>query len=104
MAIGTSRWLVMRCFTAPNPLANKSLGFSSGSHGRLLLSRARCGGFHCVHNVLVPGAAAEVAFEPVANLVFAGRRVTIENLLRSHNHSRRAESALQSMLVPESFL
>src|SRR5215471_4977072 len=72
--------------------------------GRLLLSRARCGGFHCVHDVLVARAAANVAFEAVANLLFGGRRITIDDLFRRHDHSRRAESTLQPMFVPERFL
>src|SRR6516225_8180246 len=55
----------------------------------LLLSGAGCGGFHCVDDVLVSGAAADVAFEPVANLLFAGSGVTVDNLLGGRARSRR---------------
>src|SRR6516225_402553 len=70
----------------------------------LLLSGAGCGGFHCVDDVLVSGAAADVALEPVANLLFAGSGVTVDNLLGGHDHPRSAESALEAVLVPEGFL
>ena len=98
---GDEPWVL----AAADALANKSLGLNSrGGHGRLLLSRARCGGFHCVDDVLVSRAATDVALEPMTNLVFGGGRIAIEDLLRRHDHAGRAESALEAVLVPERFL
>src|SRR5215472_10536181 len=70
----------------------------------LLPARARCRGFHCVDDVLISGAAADIAFQAMPNLIFSRGWIALQNLLRSHDHSRRAESALQPVLVPERFL
>src|SRR4029077_2544261 len=49
-------------------------------------------------------ATAQIAFEAVTDLFFGGLRVTLQQLIRGHDHARRAEAALQAMLVPEGFL
>src|SRR5215510_4201117 len=55
-------------------------------------------------DVLVSGAATDVAFKSVAN-IFAGRAgVTVEQLRCGDDHAGRAVAALQSMSFPESFL
>ena len=70
---------------------------------RPCLSRARRG-FHRVHDVLVPGAAAQVAVQAVPDLLLAGVGVAVQDLLGGHDHARRAEAALQAVLIPEGFL
>jgi hypothetical protein len=54
--------------------------------------------------VLISGAAANIAFQSFADFLFRGIGVPIENLLGRHDHTRRTEPALQSVLVPEGFL
>src|SRR5665213_725205 len=61
-------------------------------------------GSHCVHNMLISGAAAQVALEPMPDLLIARVGIAIQDLLRRHDHARRAEAALQSVLIPEGFL
>src|ERR1700744_1163737 len=57
-----------------------------------------------LHDVLVAGAAAQVAGDRPPH-VFLGRvGVAVEQLLGRHHHARRAEPALQPVLLPEPFL
>src|ERR1700716_2229757 len=55
-------------------------------------------------DVVVTGAAAEVALEPQSDLVLRRVGVALEQLLRRHDHAGRAEPALGAMLVPERLL
>src|SRR5438093_4305625 len=55
-------------------------------------------------DVVVAGAAAEVAFQPVADLGLRRPRRALEELGGRHDHARRAEPALQAVLFPEAFL
>src|SRR6266542_5975769 len=55
-------------------------------------------------DVVVAGAAAEVAFQPVADLGLRRPRRALEELGGRHDHARRAEAALQAVLFPEAFL
>src|SRR4029077_17969674 len=55
-------------------------------------------------DVVVAGAATEVAFEAVANLGLAGALVPLEELVGGHDHARGAEAALEAMLLPEALL
>src|SRR5690606_37388963 len=57
-----------------------------------------------LHDVLVASAAAEVALQPVANLLFGRIRVALEQVGRGHDHAGRAVAALQAVLLPEAFL
>src|SRR5690242_18724609 len=61
-------------------------------------------GSHGVDDVLISGAAAQVAFQPVPDFLFTGIRIAFQDLLGGHDHAGRAKTALQAMLVPESFL
>src|SRR5215210_746563 len=58
-----------------------------------------------VDDVLVPGAAAEVALEPAPDLV-VGEPVAVrpEKLDAGHDHARRAEAALEGVPLPERLL
>src|SRR5215467_3670952 len=62
------------------------------------------GALHCLHNVLVTRAAAYIAFQAMPDLFIRGIRIALQDLCRSHDHPRRAESALQPMMLPESAL
>src|SRR6266540_4212126 len=55
-------------------------------------------------DVVVAGAAAEVALQPVTDLGLRGPRVALEELGGRHDHARRAEAALKPVLLPEAFL
>src|SRR5438093_1957769 len=55
-------------------------------------------------DVVVARAAAEVAFQPVADLGLRRPRGALEELGGRHDHARRAEAALQAVLLPEAFL
>ena len=59
---------------------------------------------HRVHDVLISGAAAQVAVQAVPDLLLAGIGIALQDLLGDHDHARRTETALQSVLVPEGFL
>src|SRR5579862_2581312 len=56
------------------------------------------------NDVLVPGTATQVAFNPVADLVVGGIGVAGEEVGRGHDHARGAEPALQAVLLPEGVL
>src|SRR5262249_40934538 len=55
-------------------------------------------------DVLVAGAAAQVARQPPADVVLRGVGTLVEQGLGGEHHARRAESALQAVLVLEPLL
>ena len=57
-----------------------------------------------LHDVLVAGAAAEVALEPVADLVLGGVRVLAQQVEAGHDHARGAVAALQPVGLVERLL
>src|SRR5947207_14174812 len=59
---------------------------------------------HGLDDVVVAGAAAEVALEPAADLLLAGVRVLLEKADRRHDHPGRAEAALQGVEFAERVL
>src|SRR6266705_1228969 len=59
---------------------------------------------HGADDVMVARAPAQISFEAGANLLFGRMRVASEQLVRRHDHSRRAESTLQAMLLGERLL
>src|SRR5579885_3722585 len=68
-------------------------------------------GFHlvgsivdCICDVLIASAAAEIAFQSLSDLFFRRIWIAVEDLTGRHNHSRRTVTALQTVLLPESFL
>src|SRR5579885_2690404 len=79
--------------------------FSFGSRRRhALRSHFRCRGFDGVHNMLVPSASADVALQTFTDFLLCGTRISLQNLLHCHDHSWSAETALRSVLIPESLL
>src|SRR5258705_3407734 len=55
-------------------------------------------------DVLVTRTAADVACEPVAHRLGRGLGIEFGEIDRTHDHSWRTESALQSVLLVESLL
>src|SRR4026208_18830 len=58
-------------------------------------------GLHGLDDVLMAGAAAQVAVEPVADGGFARRVVVLHEVDRAHHHAGRAEAALQAVALLE---
>ena len=54
-----------------------------------------------VDDVLIAGAAAEIAGDAFANLAIGRRRVVVQERHRRHDHARRAVAALKAVLFPE---
>ena len=59
---------------------------------------------HRLHNLLIPGAAAQVAADGLAYLRFSGTRNRIEQTLRGNQHSRCAVAALQAVRLAKAVL
>src|SRR6516164_4373646 len=58
----------------------------------------------CFDNVLIAGAAAEIAREPFANLVVGRERVLADEIGCRHQHAGCAEPALQRMMLAKRLL
>src|SRR3954449_988983 len=74
--------------------------FGGGAAGTQCAGRVA----HGPHDVLVPGAAAQVPFEALADLGVGGIGIVVEQVDRSHDHAGRAEPALQGVPVVEGLL
>src|SRR5579863_900492 len=76
------------------------------SRRRALFGRAQRGGgvLHRLDDVHVTGAAAEVAGDRLADLQLAGIGVALQQRVARDHHARRAETALQTVLLPEAVL
>src|SRR5437588_211059 len=59
---------------------------------------------HRLDDVVVAGAAAQVALEPVANLFLGWVRVLGQEAGGRHDHAWRAVAALEAVVVPECLL
>src|SRR5438477_2428645 len=55
-------------------------------------------------DVLIAGAAAQISFEPVTNFIARRIGIAINDLTRRDDHSRRAKTTLQAVLLPKAFL
>src|SRR6266849_1651776 len=56
------------------------------------------------HNVLVARAAADVTLDPQPDLLLGRVWIPLQKLLGCQDHARRAEAALETVLVPEGLL
>src|SRR5262245_64086596 len=54
-----------------------------------------------LHDVVVTGAAAEVALEAVADVLLGRPRVLVQEADRRHDHPGRAEAALEPVILLE---
>src|SRR5687767_14792462 len=87
---------------------------SSFSWGRILFFSCYLSLFTCycflrcvldsLNDVLIPGAAAEIAIQPVSNLFARRVRIPVDDLRGSHDHARRAVATLKAVTFPEPFL
>ncbi len=59
---------------------------------------------HRLDDVLVAGAAAEVGRQHVEQLVVADVRIVLQRVRRQHQEARRAEAALQAVVIDEGLL
>src|SRR5579859_1017987 len=64
----------------------------------------RGAGLHGLHDAVVAGAAAQVAVEPLADLVLGRPGLVLEEVDRREDHARRAEAALQTVVLAKSLL
>ena len=62
------------------------------------------GGLNRLHNVLVTGAAAEIAGDAVPDLLLRRVRVLLEEAVGAGDHPGRAEAALQAMMLAKGVL
>src|SRR5215216_947622 len=77
--------------------------FTGGIHGapgRRLVRRV----LDRVDDVLVTSTPAEIAADPLADLLLCGRRIVVQQRHRRQDHPRRAVAALKAMFFPEPFL
>src|SRR5664279_6504649 len=73
-----------------------------GLFGGLGDLHARGGIEHRLDDVVVAGAAADIAFELLAHRGLVElTAMTLHDIDRRHDHARRAEAALQSVIVAE---
>src|SRR5215471_5521594 len=93
ISLGSSRRLM------PEPKIREAIKFPSRplSHppGRLL---------DAGDDVLIAGAAAQIALQAVPDLLFGGLGLALEQLAGSQDHAGRAEAALKAVFLPEGFL
>src|SRR5229473_322897 len=94
MKRGSSRRLML----APSSLAVAMIALS-------LLRRHLLGGvLNGLDDIVVARAAAEIAVELVPDLFLRRLGIALEELRGRHDHARRAEAALQPVLLPEGVL
>src|SRR6266849_424352 len=67
----------------------------------VMAMRLRGKGFNRAHDVAVAGTAADIAGEAVADFALGRVRVLLEQVADSHDHPRRAEAALQGVVLME---
>ncbi len=58
----------------------------------------------CLDDVVIAGAATEVAFQPLSRLMFVGRGTGFNQLDGTHDHPRCAEAALEGMVLMKGLL
>src|SRR5712671_5511142 len=70
----------------------------------VMAMRLRGKGLNCANDVGVTGTAADVAGELVADFALGRILVLLEQLAHRHDHPRRAEAALQGVMLVKSRL
>src|SRR3546814_871932 len=84
----------LRLTLAPIPV-------SGPESGMVLPLHARGGRLDGLDDVVITRAAADVALQPLADLVFLGIGVLLQKVHGGHHHARRAEAALQPVMLAE---
>ena len=54
--------------------------------------------------MLIAGAATQISFKAMPDFFIAGIGITLQNLRCRHNHAGRSVAALQSVVLPKTFL
>src|SRR5881394_3198047 len=81
------------------------LALWSGSPARLARAHGLGAGRNRLDDVVVPRAAAQIAFELLAYCRLVQLcALAVHNIDGGHDHARRAETALQRMILTEGFL
>src|SRR5258707_9275537 len=90
----------------PIPVFIESLLASrSRSSARLTRAHGARAGRNGLDDIVVAGAAAQIAFELFAyRCLVELRALAVHNIDGGHDHTRRAEAALQRMILTEGFL
>src|SRR6266436_2675367 len=57
-----------------------------------------------LHDVVIAGAPAEIAFQLMPDQLLRGLRIPLEHLVHGHDHAGGAEPALQPVLLPKPHL
>src|SRR5687768_1265812 len=96
LLLGGSR----RLYQGDAPAPRAPSGTDGRASRRHLLGRPLDG----LDDVLVAGAAADVPGDGPADVLLAGVRVVLQERRRRQHHARRAEPALQAVLLLEAFL
>src|SRR5580693_5946724 len=77
----------------------------SGCPARLKCSHGACARRNGLDDVVVPRAAAQIAFELLANRPLVEfRTLAVHNIDGGQDHAGRAETALERMMLAEGFL
>src|SRR5690606_20531287 len=101
-----SRGSSLRLSRAPMPATGTCVTPSPAAsiRGRASLLQLAGGVLHRPDDVVVARAAAEDPFQPAADLLLRRVGVDLQEVRRGHDHARRAEAALQPVLLPEPLL
>src|SRR5258708_32483012 len=118
------RWSSLRRTAAPIPVAlmavsplqrfpaaifqqsfRRSLLFGGAFTSAMLVAHGARPGRNGLHDIVVTGATAEIAFELVPDrLIVELVTLAVHHVDRGHDHARRAIAALQSMVLAERLL
>src|SRR5262249_7879146 len=90
-----------RIFASLDALSHELRQYGSRRHGLPLLAGGALNG---VHDVLVAGAATEIARDPFADFLLTRLWMFFEERHRGHDHAGRAIAALETVLLPERVL
>src|SRR5262249_32567955 len=94
----------LRDGSLPLPHCGKGAFGSSCGRGRVLAAHDGRRVEHGAHDLVVAGAAAGIAGEPIARLFLGRVFVLVEERLRGDDEARRAEAALQRGVLEEFLL
>src|SRR5256885_134192 len=84
--------------TATRSPAWRTLPWASTGYGGPLLRRPWGARHDAFHDVVIPGAAAQIAFEALAHFLLRGVRMDLREVERVHHHARGAEAALKAVV------
>jgi hypothetical protein len=90
--------------TAGTVLLQLSLVDRFGTDASSRLPPLLRGVINCLNNLMISGAPAEVARDTNTDVLFTRGMCMIEEILGAHEHPRRAEPAVNSIVIKERFL